>query len=290
MGQMNIGEEPQHADFAAAVLNALLTRQPTEKVMQVRMLSCTDAVRMALLPYPGIPGRPDRPELVPPKKLPRRRALSTPAGRFALLHALAHIEFNAINLALDAICRFVDLPVDYYRDWLQVAQEEAEHFVLLRELLQALGGDYGDLPAHDGLWEMAMETATDPLERMALVPRVLEARGLDVTPAIRERLREAGDLAAAAVLERIEKDERGHVAIGTRWFHYLCAQRGLDPDHTFRQLLELRYRGRIQGPLALDARRAGGFSEAELLWLQKRIDQNPVAPGNHEMVEKARHV
>ncbi|PKY11001.1 hypothetical protein B1757_06735 [Acidithiobacillus marinus] len=286
---MNISVEQQHGGFAAEALSALLARQPTEKVVQVRALRCTDAVRISLLPCPGIPGRPDRPELVAPKKLPRRRALSTPAGRFALLHALAHIEFNAINLALDAICRFVDLPVDYYRDWLQVAQEEAEHFVLLRELLQALGGDYGDLPAHDGLWEMAMETATDPLERMALVPRVLEARGLDVTPAIRERLREAGDLVAVAVLERIERDERGHVAIGTHWFHYLCAQRGLDADHTFRKLLEERYRGRIQGPLALDARRAGGFSETELRWLQACIDQNPAPPGNQH-VEKTRHV
>jgi uncharacterized ferritin-like protein (DUF455 family) len=190
-----------------------------------------------------------------------------------LLHALAHIEFNAINLALDALYRFPGLPEDFYRDWLRVAQEEAEHFVLLRQQLQRLGGDYGDLPAHDGLWEMAMDTAADPLERMALVPRVLEARGLDVTPAMRERLLAAGDAEAAAVLERIESDERGHVAVGSRWFRYLCAQRGLEPDSTFMTLLQQRYRGRIQGPLALTARRAAGFSEPELDWLQSRIGQ-----------------
>jgi uncharacterized ferritin-like protein (DUF455 family) len=224
-------------------------------------------------PLSATPGRPSHPLLVGPKDLPKRRALHTQAGRFALLHALAHIEFNAINLALDALYRFPGLPEDFYRDWLRVAQEEAEHFVLLRQQLQRLGGDYGDLPAHDGLWEMAMDTAADPLERMALVPRVLEARGLDVTPAMRERLLAAGDAEAAAVLERIERDERGHVAVGSRWFRYLCAQRGLEPDSTFKTLLQQRYRGRIQGPLALTARRAAGFSEPELDWLQSRIGQ-----------------
>ena len=287
---MNVTEEKQHRDFATEVLSALLATDPTEKVTQVRALHCTGAVRAALLPCPGVPGRPARPELVAPKQLPRRRALSTQAGRFALLHALAHIEFNAINLALDALCRFVDLPVAYYHDWLQVAQEEAEHFVLLRGLLQAMGGDYGDLPAHDGLWEMAMDTATDPLERMALVPRVLEARGLDVTPAIRERLQEVGDSAAAAVLERIETDERGHVAIGSHWFRYLCEQRGLDAEQTFRQLLQERYRGRIQGPLALEARRAGGFSEQELLWLQECVAQNQRPVMGSAAEEKSAHV
>ncbi|MFA7495035.1 MAG: ferritin-like domain-containing protein [Acidithiobacillus sp.] len=249
---------------------ALQARIPDEKVACVRALCWPLQYVDTHLPCPTIPGRPARPALVDPKNLPRRRALSTVAGRFALLHALAHIEFNAINLALDALCRFPDMPTEYYQDWLRVAQEEAEHFMLLREQLQRLSGDYGDLPAHDGLWEMAMETAQDPLERMALVPRVLEARGLDVTPAIRERLLAAGDREAAAVLERIEREERDHVAIGSRWFRYLCAQRGLEPDATFQSLLERCYRGRIQGPLALAARRDAGFSEGELDWLQGR--------------------
>ncbi len=254
---------------------ALYATDLQQKVEQVR------ALRWPLAPMPEVlapplsatPGRPSHPLLVGPKDLPKRRALHTQAGRFALLHALAHIEFNAINLALDALYRFPGLPEDFYRDWLRVAQEEAEHFVLLRRQLQRLGGDYGDLPAHDGLWEMALDTAADPLERMALVPRVLEARGLDVTPAMRERLLAAGDAEAAAVLARIESDECGHVAVGSRWFRYLCAQRGLEPDSTFMTLLQQRYRGRIQGPLALTARRAAGFSEPELDWLQRRIGQ-----------------
>ncbi|CDQ09397.1 conserved protein of unknown function [Acidithiobacillus ferrivorans] len=259
----------------AAVGAALYAADPQQKVEQVRALRwpLASMPEVSAPPLSATPGRPSHPLLLGPKDLPKRRALHTQAGRFALLHALAHIEFNAINLALDALYRFPGLPEDFYRDWLRVAQEEAEHFVLLRQQLQRLGGDYGDLPAHDGLWEMAMDTAADPLERMALVPRVLEARGLDVTPAMRERLLAAGDAEAAAVLARIESDERGHVAVGSRWFRYLCAQRGLEPDSTFMALLRQRYRGRIQGPLALTARRAAGFSEPELDWLQSRIGQ-----------------
>ncbi len=271
---MNISREKTGSVLVEQAVVALISADVDEKVARVRALRWSGSTGGGTFFCPSIPGRPPRPELVGPKKLPKRRALSTVAGRFALLHALAHIEFNAINLALDAMGRFAGLPDPYYQDWLQVAQEETEHFVLLRGLLQNLGGDYGDLPAHDGLWEMAMDTATDPLERMALVPRVLEARGLDVTPAIRERLRDVGDLAAVAVLERIEKEERGHVAIGSRWFRYICAQRGLDPDQTFRSLLKQRYRGRIQGPLALQARREGGFSEDELDWLQACVAQS----------------
>lgn len=209
------------------------------------------------------PGHPARPELVPPRALPRRR-LSTLEGRAALLHALAHIEFNAINLAWDAVCRFAGMPEDFYRDWASVANEEAYHFSLLRERLRALGHDYGDFPAHDGLWSMALQTRDDVLLRMALVPRVLEARGLDVTPGIMERLREAGDADSVAILEIILRDEIGHVAIGTRWFHHACAARGLEPEATFRSLLAQHMRGRINGPLHRAARAQAGFSAREL--------------------------
>ncbi len=209
------------------------------------------------------PGRPSRPELVPPRALARRR-LSTLEGRAALLHALAHIEFNAINLALDAVCRFGDMPDAYYRDWLQVADEEAYHFTLLRARLRDLDYDYGDFPAHNGLWEMALKTRDDVLVRMALVPRVLEARGLDVTPGIVDRLREVGDGASVAILDIILRDEIGHVAIGTRWFHYACAQRGVDPDVTFQHLIAEYMRGRIKGPFHRTARVEAGFSMAEL--------------------------
>ncbi|MFN2308914.1 MAG: ferritin-like domain-containing protein [Gammaproteobacteria bacterium] len=209
------------------------------------------------------PGRPARPELVPPREVPRRR-LGSRAGRAALLHALAHIEFNAINLAWDAVCRFAGMPADYYRDWASVAAEEAQHFQLLRTRLGALDHDYGDLPAHAGLWSMALQTRDDVLLRMALVPRVLEARGLDVTPGIIARLHEAGDAESVAVLEVILRDEIGHVAIGTRWFQHACAARGLAPEATFRTLLATHLRSPIKGPLHRVARAQAGFSEREL--------------------------
>lgn len=209
------------------------------------------------------PGRPLRPALVSPRELPRRR-LNDPAGRIALLHAVTHIEFNAINLAWDAVQRFPGMPADYYRDWARVAVEESGHFELLRQRLRAQGSDYGALPAHNGLWEMAAETANDPLLRMALVPRVLEARGLDVTPGMMVRLREAGDAASAGVLAIILRDEVGHVAVGSRWFRFLCEARGLDPEPSFRDLLAQHLKGRIKGPFHREARLAAGFSAAEL--------------------------
>ena len=209
------------------------------------------------------PGRPEQPVLVAPREL-RQRKLSTPVGRAILVHALAHIEFNAINLALDAVYRFRDMPAEFYGDWLRVAAEEAEHFGLLRERLRVLGHDYGDFPAHDGLWEMACKTADDVLVRMALVPRVLEARGLDVTPGMIERLREAGDEATVAILRIIFRDEIGHVEIGSRWFRHCCVQRGLDPVPTFRALLERHMPGRIKGPFAEQARGQAGFDREEM--------------------------
>jgi len=215
------------------------------------------------------PGRPLRPELVPPLDVPRRK-MTTPKGRAALIHALAHIEFNAINLALDAVYRFRGLPSAYYGDWLKVAAEESQHFQLLRDHLGSLGHDYGDFAAHNGLWEMAMKTAHDPLVRMALVPRVLEARGLDATPAIVEKLRSAGDDKAVAILAIIERDEIGHVAIGNRWYLHLCQERGLEPVQTFRRLLKEFDAPPLKPPFNIEARRKSGFAETELTWLQSQ--------------------
>lgn len=212
------------------------------------------------------PGHPARPELVSPLTV-KRRAMNTPEGRAAMVHALVHIEFNAINLALDALWRFADMPQAYYTDWLQVADEEALHFTLLDGHLRGLGFAYGDFPAHNGLWDMAVRTQHDVLERMALLPRTLEARGLDVTPGTKAKLVQAGDSAVGPILDIILRDEIGHVAIGSRWFNRLCVARGLEPEVTFRQLLVDYDAPPLKPPFNLAARRAAGFSEPELDWL-----------------------
>jgi uncharacterized ferritin-like protein (DUF455 family) len=219
---------------------------------------------------PGPPvqvGRPDRPALVHPARVPRRR-IGTPTGHAALLHAVAHIEFNAINLALDAAYRFRGLPIDYYRAWVSIAAEEAHHFSLIREHLHSLGFDYGDFDAHDGLWQMALDTSHDPLVRMALVPRVLEARGLDVTPGMSRRLEAIGDSRGVDILAVIARDEVGHVAAGGHWFAYLCQLRGYEPESMFRHIVKCYLPRLPKGPFHLEARRAAGFSEDELQWLQ----------------------
>lgn len=210
-----------------------------------------------------VPGRPECPELVHPKYV-KQRKLTSPEGRRALLHAVAHIEFNAINLGLDAVYRFRDMPDAYYGDWLQVAAEEAYHFSLLRERMRDFACAYGDLPAHNGLWEQACKTDYDVMVRMALVPRVLEARGLDVTPGMMERLREAGDETTIGILEIILRDEIGHVRIGSRWFRYCCEQRGLEPEATFRQLLRDVLQAPLRGPFYIEARLQAGFTAEEL--------------------------
>jgi len=211
----------------------------------------------------GAPGRPARPLLVAPRLLPQR-GLGTADGRAALIHAVAHIEFNAVNLAWDAVYRFRAMPLDYYRDWIAVAVDEARHFRLLAARLAELGHGYGDFDAHDGLWEMAIKTAGSCLERMALVPRVLEARGLDVTPAMIRRLRGAGDAASAEILELILREEVAHVAAGSRWFDWCCAAAGVDHAATFVCLVERHASGAIKRPLNTEARRAAGFSADEL--------------------------
>lgn len=255
-----------------AALHCLTVSDPEEKVKatcdvaQLWKAGCLRAGVTASA-LPDIPGRPARPPLVAPRELPRRK-LTSAVGRAALLHAITHIEFNAINLAWDAVCRFCGLPKSFYDDWVQVALEEAYHFCLLQEYLRSLGYEYGDFPAHDGLWEMAQKTAHDPLVRMALVPRVLEARGLDVTPGMMERLQQVGDLQAASILKIILRDEVGHVAIGSYWFHYLCGLRELDSANTFRDLVNRYFKGETRGPLYREARLQAGFSEAELKMLE----------------------
>jgi len=211
-------------------------------------------------------GHPERPELVRATGVPKR-GFGSIEGRAIMMHAIAHIEFNAMNLALDAVQRFPDMPEAYYKDWLQVADEEAYHFELIRAHLRFLGADYGDYPAHNGLWEMAEKTAHNILHRMALVPRVLEARGLDVTPDIQKKLRQSGDEHAATLLDIIFKDEIGHVEIGTRWFRYLCKREHKKPDDTFLALLAEYFPKGLYGPYNLDAREAAGFSKRELQML-----------------------
>lgn len=218
----------------------------------------------AVLPaWSGPPGRPERPRLVAPQSLPRRSPF-TVAGRQALLHSVAHIEFNAINLALDATWRFPSMPQAFYRDWLRVASEEALHFTLMDQHLRSLGCGYGDFDAHDGLWEMVEKTAGDIIARMALVPRTLEARGLDATPPMQDRLRRAGDLRAVEILDVILRDEVGHVAIGNHWFRWLCARAGLDPVVHFDALAALHGAPRLKPPFNRPARLAAGFTAEEV--------------------------
>ena len=213
-----------------------------------------------------MPGRPSTPRLVPPRDLPRR-GFGTIEGRAAFIHAVAHIEFNAIDLAWDAVYRFRAMPREYYADWVGVASDEARHFTLLRARLQAFGHDYGDFDAHNGLWDMAEKTAHDPLARMALVPRVLEARGLDVTPGMIVKLRALGDDATADILEVILREEVAHVAAGSRWYRWLCERAGVEPRSRFRSLLAEYARPVLHGPFNLDARAAAGFDEEELAML-----------------------
>ena len=261
---MILGMEMRHE-----ALRILALRDPVAKAAAALALgraldsgAALDADSVLVAEAP-IPGRPERPHLVPPQRVPRRTPF-TPAGRAAQLHAVAHIEFNAINLALDAVWRFAGMPEAYYRDWLRVASEEALHFTLLREHLATLGHGYGDFDAHDGLWAMCEKTAGDVVARMALVPRTLEARGLDATPPMQARLRQAGDLRAVAILDVILRDEIGHVAIGNRWYRWLCERDGLDPVATYDRLAALHRAPRLRGPFNVEARLAAGFTQIEV--------------------------
>ncbi|WP_407701667.1 MULTISPECIES: ferritin-like domain-containing protein [Thiomicrorhabdus] len=213
------------------------------------------------------PGRPQKPQLVPPKDLPKR-GLGTPEGHAALMHSIAHIEFNAVNLALDAVYRFQDMPKAYYHDWLGVAGEESFHFQMIREHLYHLGYEYGDFTAHDGLWMTTFETDHDPLVRMALVPRTLEARGLDVTPPMIQKLRAIGDKRGVEILKILLRDEIGHVEVGTRWFRYLCEQLDLNPFKAFQDIIQTYFHGDLRGPFNYEAREQAGFSQEEIAWLK----------------------
>ncbi len=219
-----------------------------------------------------VPGRPVLPELVQPRDL-RHRKLTTAEGRAGLIHAISHIEFNAINLALDAVYRFRDVPDDYVDDWLQVASEEAYHFSLLTQRLQELGYQYGDFPAHNGLWEMALKTEGNVMHRMALVPRVLEARGLDVTPPMMKKLESVGERRSVEILRIILRDEIGHVRIGNRWYHWACEREGCEPLTTFRYLIKTYMNNNLGRGFNYEARLEAGFTKEELRALEKSLDQ-----------------
>ncbi|MDQ3270453.1 MAG: ferritin-like domain-containing protein [Pseudomonadota bacterium] len=218
-----------------------------------------------------MPGRPALPRLVAARDVPHR-GLGSQEGRAAFVHAIAHIEFNAIDLALDAAYRFRGMPPAFYADWMTIASDEARHFTMLRARLQQMGHEYGDFAAHNGLWEMAEKTAGDGLARMALVPRVLEARGLDVTPGMIVKLRRQGDEATVAILEVILREEVAHVAAGSRWYRWYCEQTGVDPHLRFRELLAEHARGSIRGPFNVVARLAAGFTAEELAALDASVD------------------
>ncbi len=232
--------------------------QLTARLWRERTLSLSDGSII----YPAErPGRPSKPELLPPVEVPKR-PLKSKRGRLALIHAIAHIELNAIDLALDIVVRFgrEPMPRSFFDGWMKVADEEAKHFTLLRKRLQLEGHDYGDLPAHDGLWEAAGETGHDLTARLAIVPLVLEARGLDVTPPLVKKLREFGDHQTAAIFEIIYEDEKGHVAVGAKWFRFLCQRQGIDPAASFAKLVSKYFRGHLKPPFNDRARAANGLT------------------------------
>lgn len=255
-------------------LEALLIVEPLAKAEFVKGLQQqwglpVGADCLLTEPMYGIPGRPERPAIVPPQQV-KQRSLHTIEGRATLLHALAHIEFNAINLALDIIWRYPHMPDSFYGDWLCVAFEEVLHFELLNQHLQHLGYTYGDFPAHDGLWDMAERTKNDLVARLALVPRTLEARGLDACPVVRAKLAQVGDEQAAAILDIILRDEVGHVALGNKWYRWLCEQESLDAIEIYPGLATQYRAPRLRGPFNIPARLAAGFYAEEIDYLQQQ--------------------
>jgi len=261
-------------ELRQSALNWLTTDDPQRKVEGViglqkayteQQISLNPQIEMGAEAIAGrqLPGRPSKPELVSPLAV-KKRPMNTVEGRAALIHALAHIEFNAINLALDAVWRFADMPVQYYADWLNVAAEEAYHFTLVNTHLKTFGYEYGSFSGHNSLWEMVERTQDDVLARMALVPRTMEARGLDASPPLRNKLAQAGDIAAAEIIDIILRDEIGHVAVGNTWYNWLCEQRQLQPIATFESLCQQYNAPKLRPPFNMDARRQAGFSEEEL--------------------------
>jgi uncharacterized ferritin-like protein (DUF455 family) len=259
-------------DLRWRALELLCLTDPARKAAATRALqrqALPIDPQAALAEPSNLPGRPGRPRLVSPQRVPRRSP-HTREGRAALLHAVAHIEFNAINLALDAIWRFTGMPLDYYRDWQRVAAEEAHHFTLLAEHLASLGVAYGDFNAHDGLWRMVEKTKHDATARMALVPRTLEARGLDATPPMQAKFAQAGDARAVEILDVILHDEVGHVAVGNRWYRWLCEREGLDPVAHYALLAVRHDAPKPKPPFNLEARSRAGFSGEEIAALHVR--------------------
>jgi uncharacterized ferritin-like protein (DUF455 family) len=256
------------ATLKTSALGILLATEPADKVVQSQSVAA--AWRRGLLPLgeavatPDRPGRPDRPVLLRPGDMPRRKVGGSEGKRIALLHALAHIELNAIDLAWDIVARFSgdELPAAFFDDWVRVADEEALHFSLLNRRLGDLGATYGDLPAHDGLWGAAVETAHDVLARLAIVPLVLEARGLDVTPTMIADLKRVGDTESAAILQRIYDDEIGHVTSGSRWFKAIASARNLDPKATWQMLVKQHFRGHLKAPFNRTARDLAGLPDS----------------------------
>ncbi len=256
--------ELRHLARAALLANSVSEKLHAVKCLQVALKNSTTSLDTSqVFDAFESPGRPLLPELVQPRDVPRR-GLGSVEGRAALLHAIAHIEFNAINLACDAAQRFAAMPEAYYRDWISVAIDEARHFQLLQNRLTELGFAYGDFKAHNGLWEMAEKTEHSCTARMALVPRLLEARGLDVTPGMIEKLRQLNDLPSAAVLEVIHSEEIRHVAIGTHWFNYCCHAENKNPETEFISLLKGFAKGSVRGPFNLEARAQSGFTAFEM--------------------------
>jgi len=252
-----------------ATLHCIEMTDPCEKAAETESLlqrwyaselSAESTDRPIRIPNPG---RPEKPCLVHPMKVPKR-GFKSKQGLVRLAHAIAHIEFNAINLALDAVYRFREMPDEFVSDWLQIAVEEASHFLMLAQYLVDNGSCYGNYDAHNGLWEMALKTDHDVMVRMALVPRVLEARGLDVTPGMIARLKSVGEQSLVDILEIIHREEIGHVLVGTRWFNYACQQKGLSPQILFTELLHEYMKGSIQGPFDKESRIQAGFTEEEL--------------------------
>jgi len=259
------------SELRQSALEILLITDPKTKVERLNQLfddqrdGRLSLISSACLSAKGLqlPGRPERPELVPPLTVPKR-AMHTVEGRHSLLHSLAHIEFNAMNLALDAIWRFADMPAQYYVDWLKVAKEEAYHFSLIEEHLQLLGLAYGDFPAHNSLWEMVERTSDAVIARMALVPRTMEARGLDAVPAIRDRFKQIKDDRVVEILEIILRDEVGHVSIGNQWFNFLCTKENRSPIKAYQDLAKQYRAPALRGPFNLEARKLAGFTVEEL--------------------------
>ena len=268
---MRLFESGAMKTLRVAALDVLLCPDADAKAARTRALPVDAPIGADehLAEPAGVPGRPPKPELVAPSRLPQR-SLHTLEGRAALLHAMAHIEFNAINLALDAVWRFARHAGRLLPRLAGKSRARRPALHLLREHLRSLGHDYGDFAAHDGLWEMAEKTTGDILARMALVPRTLEASGLDATPPMKAKLLRPATARRASILDVILRDEIGHVAIGNRWFRWLCTQRGLDPIEAYAGLAARYGAPKLRGPFNLEARRAAGFDEAELALLDAR--------------------